>query len=347
MCELFYAAVMITSKMSIGFFLLRVTVKRSHAWIIYGAVLTSILAGIAFFFVVLLQCNPVSDYWMKFVGQNVGTCLNVEVVIALAYLYSACSIVADFTLALLPVFLIASLKMDMRTKILLVPLLGMGTMYGACHPRPRDFADHDSYSASAGLAVRCPYLLTFRDPDFLCECLLLLQHFARRGGVRAGDRSNVFLGATIDIAIWSTVEQGLAITAGSLATTRPLLRRVFEKIGASRPSEGGTSGMGQKSGPSDNHHGGAARPPNDSYKLSHIVKGSKNDWSRRDSDEDAVIDVEYGVQTNISVGQGRSAPRHRQFSESQDELGTEHSNGESSGDGAVVARSFLVTSEKR
>jgi hypothetical protein len=126
---LFYAAVMITSKISIGFFLLRVTVKRTHAWIIYGVVSLSIVAGFAFFFVVLLQCNPVSDYWLKFVGLNVGKCLNVEVVIALAYLYSACSIVADFTLALLPVFLIKSLKMDRRTKILLVPLLGMGTMY--------------------------------------------------------------------------------------------------------------------------------------------------------------------------------------------------------------------------
>jgi hypothetical protein len=37
-------------------------------------------------------------------------------------------------------------------------------------------------------------------------------------------------GATIDIAIWSTTEQGLAITAGSLATLRPLFRLISGKV---------------------------------------------------------------------------------------------------------------------
>lgn len=40
-----------------------------------------------------------------------------------------------------------------------------------------------------------------------------------------------FLWATVDIAIWSDIEQGLAITAGSLATLRPLYRQLASKIG--------------------------------------------------------------------------------------------------------------------
>lgn len=40
-----------------------------------------------------------------------------------------------------------------------------------------------------------------------------------------------FLWATLDIAIWSDVEQGLAITAGSLATLRPLYRILSLKLG--------------------------------------------------------------------------------------------------------------------
>lgn len=128
MCELFYAGTMITSKISIGFFFLRVTVHRVHAWIIYGVVTTSIVAGIAFFFVCLFQCNPISDFWNRYVDAAVGSCLNVQIVIGLFYLYTACNIVADFTLAILPVFLIRGLNMDRRTKILLVPLLGMGAM---------------------------------------------------------------------------------------------------------------------------------------------------------------------------------------------------------------------------
>lgn len=41
----------------------------------------------------------------------------------------------------------------------------------------------------------------------------------------------IILGATVDIAIWSTTEQGLAITAGSLASLQPLLKRLGQRFG--------------------------------------------------------------------------------------------------------------------
>jgi hypothetical protein len=42
-----------------------------------------------------------------------------------------------------------------------------------------------------------------------------------------------FLWATVDVAIWSDIEQGLAITAGSAATLRPLYRQFASKSGLS------------------------------------------------------------------------------------------------------------------
>jgi hypothetical protein len=62
-CYLFYAACMIASKMSIGFFLLRITVKKIHIWTVYTAMFFSVMAGIAFFLVTLLQCTPVTYFW--------------------------------------------------------------------------------------------------------------------------------------------------------------------------------------------------------------------------------------------------------------------------------------------
>ncbi|KAI1065377.1 hypothetical protein LB507_000786 [Fusarium sp. FIESC RH6] len=59
--------------------------------------------------------------------------------------------------------------------------------------------------ASAAVVVRFAFIKDFKNPDFLW--------------------------ATVDIAIWSTAEQGLAITAGSLATLRPLLRLLGRKLG--------------------------------------------------------------------------------------------------------------------
>ncbi len=49
--------------------------------------------------------------------------------------------------------------------------------------------------------------------------------------------SGDFLFDTVDIAIWSTVEQCLAITAACLATLQPLIKLIGYKLGlASRPT---------------------------------------------------------------------------------------------------------------
>lgn len=54
--------------------------------------------------------------------------------------------------------------------------------------------------------------------------------------------SEEFLYDTADVAIWSTVEQCLAITAGCLATLQPLVKLVGYKLGlASKPALRGTS----------------------------------------------------------------------------------------------------------
>lgn len=63
------------------------------------------------------------------------------------------------------------------------------------------------HSASIAVTVRLAYVMDFRNPDFLY--------------------------ATVDVAIWSDIEQGLAITAGSLATLRPLYRQLASRMGFS------------------------------------------------------------------------------------------------------------------
>ncbi|KAI0163182.1 hypothetical protein BJ166DRAFT_287720 [Pestalotiopsis sp. NC0098] len=229
-CYLFYAACMICSKMSIGFFLLRITVKKVHIYIVYCAMFFSVMAGIAFFLVTLLQCTPVSFFWER-VGEFydmpiTGTCVSPEVIIGLAALYSAFSVLSDFTFAILPAFLLWDLKIDRRTKFTIIPILAMGCV------------------ASSAVVARFPYLPRFRNFDFLF--------------------------ATVDIAIWSCVEQGLAIAAGCLATLRPLLKEVSYRLGWTKPSTGAsgahTSGVMQ-SGTFPNTNGHRSRNL-DMYDLS-------------------------------------------------------------------------------
>ena len=117
---------MILSKISIGHFLLRITVQKLHRWIIYTVMALTVLTGLIFFFVTMLQCLPVSYFWDK---DQPGQCVNIEVVIALTYLYSVFSVICDFTFALLPIVLILQLQMSRSMKISLIPILLMACVY--------------------------------------------------------------------------------------------------------------------------------------------------------------------------------------------------------------------------
>ncbi|KAL3959507.1 hypothetical protein ACCO45_004624 [Purpureocillium lilacinum] len=143
-CYIFFSLTMITSKVSFAWFLLRITTTRAHSWIIYGASLCTIVAGGVFFFVTLFQCNPVSSYWDKDQG---GHCLSMDIIMALAYLYSVFSVITDFTFAILPGFIIWHLKLKTRARVALIGLVVMG--------------------CASAVVVRCGYLIRFKDPDFL------------------------------------------------------------------------------------------------------------------------------------------------------------------------------------
>jgi hypothetical protein len=121
---------MIFSKTSIGLFLLRVTIKPIHKLIIYCAMGITVLTGLVFFFVTLLQCSPVSFFWTRFTANapKDGFCVDINIIIALTFLYSGCAIISDFTFALLPFFLIKDLNMPLRAKVMLIPVLGMACM---------------------------------------------------------------------------------------------------------------------------------------------------------------------------------------------------------------------------
>lgn len=145
-CYLFYAAATILAKVSIGCFLLRIAHQKIHTYIIYAAMLFSVVAGTTFFFVSLFQCNPIHFFWNKGVD---GKCVNPSVIIGLAYLYSAFAIITDFTFALLPAFLVVGLQLKKRTKFALIPLLAMGC------------------TASLAVVARLPFMSRLASEDFL------------------------------------------------------------------------------------------------------------------------------------------------------------------------------------
>ena len=129
LCYVAYAIAMIFAKISIGFFLLRLTVRRSHIWIIRLAMAGSTIMGTIFFFVTVCQCMPLSYFWNKVYPTVHGTCININTVVGLTYLYSSINAICDFTFGILPFFLVWNLNMDRKTKIALIPILSMACMY--------------------------------------------------------------------------------------------------------------------------------------------------------------------------------------------------------------------------
>ncbi|KAG9189862.1 hypothetical protein G6011_06730 [Alternaria panax] len=304
-CYLFYSVSMICSKLSIGFLLLRISIRKLHTWIIYIAMCVSIIAGGAFFFVCLFQCYPVSYMWDR--TSQEGKCVDNTVITALGYVYSILSIITDFTFAIIPGFLVWHLQLKRRTKVALIPLITMGCI------------------ASAAVIARLPFVHYFNSPDFLWS--------------------------TLDIAIWSSVEQGLAITAGSLATLRPLFFIAMHKLGLStRPSAYRPSAYGMSAPlPANVASGSKAdklRP--DMYKLSATVQ------TRTSDDEPA----QTGSLPKSPNWFGNSAPPNSKKSthvdssdnDSQRSLrikSSRSSEEDNFQNGILVSKSFYITDEER
>jgi hypothetical protein len=127
LCYIAYCVTMICVKISVGLFLLRITVSRVHRWIIYINMCLTALTGAVFFFVTLLQCHPISFFWDRSIKG--GSCIDVEVIIGLTFLYSAISAICDFTFGILPIFLVWGLNMERKMKLMLIPLLSMACVY--------------------------------------------------------------------------------------------------------------------------------------------------------------------------------------------------------------------------
>ncbi|KAJ5769484.1 hypothetical protein N7520_004043 [Penicillium odoratum] len=249
-----YVWVCSIAKISIALALLRLTVSKLHRMILWGVVAITTIVGLVFWFMLTLQCTPVSYFWQRVRVYNKppvivpGSCVNLDGIIDIAYVYSVTATCCDLTLGLLPVSLVWNLQMNTRTKAALAGILGMGCV------------------ASAAVIIRIPFLHDYKDTDFLY--------------------------ATTNISIWSNVEAGLGIAAGSLVTLRPLFRwfRDPSSVGTRSKRTGGSMPLdsvnvarsGDASGP---RYWRPDLDPEDAHAVITTVHGSNHD-SRSSSQED-------------------------------------------------------------
>jgi hypothetical protein len=80
-------------------------------------------------FLMLLQCHPLSYFWTRVADPDGGWCIDINIIINMTYVYSAFAALCDFTVGILPIFLVSKLHMKSQTKIAVVGILGMACMY--------------------------------------------------------------------------------------------------------------------------------------------------------------------------------------------------------------------------
>lgn len=114
-------------KASIAVMLLRLTIVTSHRIVIYVTLAIAELYGAFYFFLFVLQCRPSSYFWTQYTGGK-GTCVDAAVVVNATYAYSAITCAGDWTLAILPFFMVWKLQMNSRTKLVVALILAMGAM---------------------------------------------------------------------------------------------------------------------------------------------------------------------------------------------------------------------------
>lgn len=121
-----YVFTVVIAKVSIALALLRLTVARIHSIILWAVIAVSVIVGLVFWFMLTLQCQPVSYFWQRLNNPGSGHCMGIDHLINIAWVYSIVATICDLILGLLPAALVWNLQMNTRTKVALACILGMG-----------------------------------------------------------------------------------------------------------------------------------------------------------------------------------------------------------------------------
>lgn len=219
MSEVFYTLSLISLKISLGIFFLRIMVDKYQKRLIWGVMISSTLVGIMLCFTAIFQCGfPVKSevYWQRRIADN---CLSKPAILGFNYTHGLVNIVTDILLCLSPIPIIRMARLYSREKLVIYGIFIIATMlvhFELAHT----FTDWLRGCIGSIVRIFQVWVLVVDFLEFWCEysnletcciCLLCLVYIER-------------------IAVWSTVEVGFGITAACLATLRPLLRNIKKGI---------------------------------------------------------------------------------------------------------------------
>jgi len=127
LAELFYIITAALLRVSVALLLLRIASTRPMRITIYAVMGLMVAFSTAFLFIAISQCSPVQFYW-DWVPDTPGTCSSQKILADTGYAHSAISFVADWTLALIPIWLLWNVQISRRRKFGIAVLLSFGLL---------------------------------------------------------------------------------------------------------------------------------------------------------------------------------------------------------------------------
>jgi hypothetical protein len=86
----------------------------------------TIIFGTSYWFMIVVQCHPISDFWERAPGS--ANCLDLNIIVNTTYAAGIINALADWTFGVLPIFIVRHLNMARRLKALVAGLLAFAAM---------------------------------------------------------------------------------------------------------------------------------------------------------------------------------------------------------------------------
>lgn len=127
MCEVMYPGISFCIRMSISWFLLRLAVVKWHKRVIVAVMIGNLLISIGYLIPMCVQCLPLSYFWTRHKGGR-GFCLDFRVVPIATIVHAVLGAAMDWIMALLPIAILWTVRINRRTKTAISTMLGLGVL---------------------------------------------------------------------------------------------------------------------------------------------------------------------------------------------------------------------------
>ncbi|KAH8820254.1 hypothetical protein F5884DRAFT_849523 [Xylogone sp. PMI_703] len=189
--QISYVSGSVFIKASICAQLIRISTQRRYKVILILLIAATAITTLIAILAVLVRCKPIAASW----NPALGTCINQDIIIDLTYAVSAVNIVTDWSVAIIPIFILRNVQMRATLKRLTRLVLGVGAL------------------ASVATIIRMPYSTAYSNPKNLLY--------------------NVG-----NVVLWTVVECGLGIIAGSMPMLRKLIKGLAKDESSLKASTG-------------------------------------------------------------------------------------------------------------